>query len=125
MTSLPVFYIEETRDDSSKDWHFCITYEDEIYVLHGYRYNYNNSFYTKMTFCDQNVLVKFLRNACCVETSSMDVTMYFVNDKVENFDDIYNSYKYNNELFGYDNFSFTDKSLTDMLDILKDLSIED
>ena len=78
-----------------------------------------------MTFCDQNVLVKFLRNACCVETSSMDVTMYFVNDKVENFDDIYNSYKYNNELFGYDNFSFTDKSLTDMLDILKDLSIED
>lgn len=123
--SFAVLYIEETRDDSTKDWHFCIFHTDEDkYVVYGYRYNYGNDFYKEMEFNDQASLVRFLRTACCVESSSMDITMYFVNESVEdNFDGIYNAYRYKNEIFGYDKHSFTEKSLTDMLNILKSMYI--
>lgn len=125
--SYPVLYIEETRDDSTKDWHFCICYTEDKYVVYGYRYNYGNDFYKEMEFNDQACLVTFLRKACCVESSSMDITMYFVNDSNDyndyNFDSIYNAYRYKNEIFGYDNYSFTEENLTDMLNIIRDMYI--
>lgn len=121
--TFPVLYIEETLDDSKKDWHFCITYNyNDTYVVYGYRYNYKNDFYTKMMFLSRSAVVTFLRNACCTESSTMDITMYFSDDSVEdNFEGVYGAYRYNNELFGYDNHSFTEESLMDFLKILRDL----
>lgn len=121
---VPVLYIEETRDDSTKDWHFCIRYNrNDTYVVYGYRYNYKQDFYSKMTFLSRTSLVNFLKNACCTETSKMDLTMYFVdkNKVSDNFDSYYYSYNFKNELFGYDDTKLEDEKLMDMLAILRDM----
>jgi hypothetical protein len=121
----PVLYIEETLDDSRKDWHLCIRYGgDDTYVVYGYRYNCNNDFYTKMLFLNRHSLVKFLLSSCDISASKMDATMYFVNqNQLENddFESYYTAYRFNNELFGYDRCSYTEKQLMDWLQILRDV----
>lgn len=122
---IPVLYIEETRDDSQKDWHFCIRYGgDDTYVVYGYRFNYGKDFYTKMTFYDRSTLSDFLRTACCDETSRIDSTLYFVNESdiaIDHFDSYYNLYDYTNELFGYDNCTFNDETVMKYLKFLRDM----
>ena len=122
---IPVLYIEENRDDSNKDWHFCILYGgNDTYVVYGYRFNYGQDFYTKMTFLSRSTLTDFLRNAFCVETSKMDVTLYFVNENdvtMDHFESYYNLYQYNNELFGYDDSSFTHQNVMTYLKVLRDM----
>jgi hypothetical protein len=126
MASLtPVLYIEETRDDGNKDWHMCIRYlGEDKYMVYGYRYNYGNDFYSKMTFLNRKSLMKFLRLSYCTETSVMDVTLYFVNRHSldnDDFESYYNAYKYSNDLVGYDGHSFNEEGLMDMLRILRDM----
>jgi len=123
---VPVLYLEETLDDSMKDWHFCIRYNgNDSYVLYGYRYNNKLDFYTRMLFLTRVSLVRFLQSAIDRDNSTVDMTMYFVDqDDVcnnDNFDTYYESYHFSNELFGYDDYSFTENRLMDLLSILRDV----
>lgn len=122
---IPILYIEETRDDSTKDWHFCIRYAgNDTYLVYGYRFNYEYDFFTKMTFLDRSSLADFLTYSCCVSTSKMDVTLYFVDENLisaDNFTTYYNLYNNNNELFSYNQATFTKESLMKQLKILRDM----
>lgn len=122
---VPVLYLEETLDDFDKDWHFCIRYNgNDSYMLYGYRFNNKQDFYTRMLFLSRSSLVRFLQSAVDIESSTVDMTMYFVDEKLINndkFDSYYEAYQFNNELFGYDNYSFTESGLMDLLSILRDV----
>jgi hypothetical protein len=121
---VPVLYLEETLDDSFKDWHFCIRYNgNDSYMLYGYRFNNKQDFSTRMLFLSRSSLVRFLHSAVDVGSSNVDMTMYFVDDDDINndtFDSYYEAYRLNNELFGYDSYSFTESGLMDLLTILRD-----
>ena len=122
---IPILYIEETRDDFQKDWFFCVRYGgNDTYLVDGYRFNYGHEFYTKMTFLNRSSLSDFLRSACCVETSTIDVTLYFGDEKmvsVDHFDSYYNLYQHTNELFGYDDACFGQDSVMKYLALLRDM----
>ncbi len=122
---IPVLYIEETRDDSSKDWHFCVRYGGyDTYLVDGYRHNYGKDFYTKMTFLSRRTLCDFLRSSVCVDTSKIDVTLYFVDESniaIDHFDSYYNLYQYTNELYGYDDATWTEDAVMRHLRILRDM----
>jgi len=122
---IPVLYIEETRDDSTKDWHFCIRYGgNDTYVVYGYRLNYGRDFYTKVLFLDRSSLSDFLRSSCCEETSQIDTTLYFVDESDvtnDHFESYYQLYQYNNEMYGYDDSNFTHDAVMKHLKILRDM----
>lgn len=123
---IPVLYIEEKQDDGTKDWHFCIRHDVDSYVLYGYRLNCNQHLYTKMRFFTRRSLILFLRTVCCVSSSTFDITLYLEdldtinNDNFNAFNEAYDP-KY--ELVGYDNYDFSEDSLYNILQILRDVHV--
>jgi hypothetical protein len=124
---IPVLYIEETRDDNTKDWHFCVRYlGDDNYLVYGYRFNYGKDFYMKSVFGSRLALSDFLRSSCCCDSSKMDITLYFVDENdilLDHFDSYYSLYTPNNEIYGYDDATFTHEAVMKHLRILRDMRI--
>jgi hypothetical protein len=121
MTTL-VFYVEETLEDGNLDLRACVTYDGlDTYSLYSTR---DSKHQFRLEFLSRESLACFLTNSVD-ETSKLNVTLYTVDESQMNFNNFscyYESYNFENELYGYDNLTYKEysSSVRNNLMILRD-----